>query len=171
MAQFRTFIRLRILGAMPTYRLRAWYLRTLGAQIGSNVRIHPIDLMNADSGFHRLRIGDDCYVGPRVMLDLAGEVWIGHGAVISTRAVILSHDDCGSAHHSPLCQYFAPGKKLTQIGSYTWIGAGAIVLGGSHIGDQCVVGAGSVAKGELEQSSVYAGQPAVLKRRLAAAAP
>jgi len=166
MSPYRIFLRLMLLKWMPSPKLRALYLRNLGAKIGANCRIYSVDFLNLEHGFSRLEIEDDCYLGPGVLVDLAGCVTIGRGAVISARAVILSHDDPGSSHRSPLCKHFPPANKNTHIGSYCWIGAGAIVLGGSTVGEQCVLGAGSVAKGVLEPKSVYAGQPATQRRRL-----
>lgn len=166
MSPYRVFLRINLLKWMPTPKLRAWYLRKLGAHIGTNNRIHSVDFLNAEFGFETLTVEDDCYIGPEVLFDLAGNLTIGQGAVISARAVILSHDDPGSSHNSPLCEYFPPAHKDTHIGRYSWIGSGAIVLGGTSMGEQCVLGAGSVAKGNLEPMSVYAGQPATLRRKL-----
>lgn len=46
------------------------------------------------------------------------------------------------------------------IGNDVWIGADVVILKGTHIGDGCVVGAGSVITGQLENNSIYAGVPA-----------
>jgi acetyltransferase-like isoleucine patch superfamily enzyme len=167
MSPLRAFATTSIFKALPTLRLRAWYLRKLGAKIGSNTRIHPIEFMNAESGFGGLIIGSNCYLGPGVLIDLAGEICIRDGAVISTRAVLLSHEDPGASHGSPLCKYFPPSKRTTLIGTHCWLGAASIVIAGTEIGEQCVVAAGSVAKGTLQPFSLYAGQPATLKRKLA----
>jgi len=160
------FLSTTISKSMPTPRLRAWYLRRMGAQIGTNSRIHAIDFVNAECGFEGLRIGSDCYIGPGVLIDLSGEVRIDDGAVISSRAILMSHDDPGSAHQSPLCAHFPPARRTTLVGRYCWLGVGSIVLAGSEIGDQSVLAAGSVARGKLEAHGLYAGHPAMLKRTL-----
>lgn len=165
------FITTSLFRALPTLRLRTWYLRKLGAKIGSNTRIHQINFMNAEFGFKRLTVGSDCYIGTGVLLDLAGEIHIADGAVISARTILLSHDDPGSSHNSPLCNYFPPEKRTTLIGGYSWLGAGSIVIAGTKIGEQCVLAAGSVAKGTLEPFSLYAGQPAKFKRKLVQSTP
>jgi len=46
------------------------------------------------------------------------------------------------------------------IGDNVFIGLGAILLPGTRIGNNVIVGAGSVVKGELLSNSVYAGVPA-----------
>lgn len=166
MSQLHAFITTSLFRALPTVRLRTWFLRQLGARVGTNTRIHSIDFMNAELGFKSLVIGSDCYIGPGVLIDLAGQIRIADGAVISTRTILLSHDDPGSSHKSPLCKYFPPAKRTTLIGGYSWLGAGSIVIAGSEIGEQCVLAAGSVAKGTLQSFSLYAGQPAKFKRKL-----
>jgi acetyltransferase-like isoleucine patch superfamily enzyme len=47
-----------------------------------------------------------------------------------------------------------------KIGSNVFIGYGAIILPGTVIEDNCVIGAGSVVRGVVPQNSVAAGVPA-----------
>jgi acetyltransferase-like isoleucine patch superfamily enzyme len=171
MSPLRAFIVVSCFKALPTIRLRAWYLRKLGAKIGTNVRIHSIDFMNTEVGFDHLIIGSNCYLGPGVLIDLAGEMRVMDGAVISARTILLSHDDPGASHNSPLSKYFPPSKQSTVIGKNCWLGAGSIVLAGTEIGEQCVLAAGSVAKGILRPFSLYAGHPARHKRQIPSSIP
>ncbi len=46
------------------------------------------------------------------------------------------------------------------IGSRVFIGAGAIVLPGATIGDDCIIGAGSLVAGDIPSNSVAVGNPA-----------
>ena len=50
--------------------------------------------------------------------------------------------------------------KEVVIGKNCFIGCNAIILKGTHLGDGCVVGAGSVVSGEFPANSVIAGNPA-----------
>lgn len=72
--------------------------------------------------------------------------------------MILAHDYSYSVCH---CIGELPRKQcVTKIGSNVFLGMNTIVLMGAHIGDNVIVGAGSVVHGELESNSVYAGNPA-----------
>ncbi|MEX2639750.1 MAG: sugar O-acetyltransferase [Balneolales bacterium] len=46
-----------------------------------------------------------------------------------------------------------------RIGSDTWIGGGAIILPGTVIGSQCVIGAGSVVTRDIPEQVFAAGNP------------
>lgn len=88
---------------------------------------------------------------------------------MSINAIILTHD------WSFLRRYKA--RKITPptldrqlfdkqafrpvfIDDYSLIGAGAIVLPGSHIGKYCIIGAGAVVKGTIEDYAIVVGNPA-----------
>lgn len=47
-----------------------------------------------------------------------------------------------------------------MIGEDSFIGAGAIILPGTTIGKSCIVGAGAVVKGIVQDHSIMAGNPA-----------
>lgn len=53
-----------------------------------------------------------------------------------------------------------------EIGRYAWIGANSIILKGSKIGDNSIIGAGSVVSGEIPANCLAAGNPARVIRRL-----
>lgn len=54
-----------------------------------------------------------------------------------------------------------------EIGQGVWVGTGATIIGPCTIGDHAVVGAGSVLPpGEYEGGCLYAGNPAVFKKKI-----
>ncbi len=56
-------------------------------------------------------------------------------------------------------------KKPVHIGQNVFIGCNCLILKGTEIGDDCVIGAGSVVSGKFEAGSVIAGNPAkVIKK-------
>jgi len=82
-------------------------------------------------------IGNDCLIGPNVQL------------------LAVSHDvdpQCRLAKHNYVDDI--------AIGNNVWLGGGVIVLSGVTIGDNAVVGAGSVVTKNVDEQSFYAGNPA-----------
>jgi maltose O-acetyltransferase len=79
---------------------------------------------------------------------------IGDETVISLGVIILAHD---ASTRRPLgYTRVAP----VAIGARVFLGAGAIVLPGVTIGDDAIVGAGSVVRRDVADGTVVAGNPA-----------
>jgi len=146
--------------------LRARLLSLCGATVGRNVRIYETQFFNLDDGFTNLHIESDVHIGTGCRMDLEGRIYIHHGATISPGVTILTHDNPGSQHNSPLCKHFRPHVDTVEIGAYCWIGANATILAGSRILDRTVIGACSLVNGCLEADSVYVGTPTKKTRSL-----
>lgn len=57
-------------------------------------------------------------------------------------------------------------KKEILIGENVWLGAGSVVTKGSIIGCNTVIGANTVVRGQLDDNSVYAGNPIRFIRKI-----
>ena len=84
---------------------------------------------------------------------------IGKYCKITHGVVILTHDYSRSVlrrvYHEILGE-----AKLTVIGDNVFIGINSIILMGSHIGNNVIVGAGSVVTGRIPNNVIIAGNPA-----------
>lgn len=58
------------------------------------------------------------------------------------------------------------GTKPISIGKNCFIGCNSLILKGTQLGDNCVVGAGAVVCGTFDANSVIAGNPARVIRKL-----
>lgn len=58
------------------------------------------------------------------------------------------------------------GTAPIKIGKNCFIGCNVLILKGSEIGDNCVVGAGAVVSGKFENNCVIAGNPARIIKRV-----
>ena len=65
----------------------------------------------------------------------------------------------------PMWRQKSSAPKPIVIGNDVWIGARVIILGGVHVGDGSVIGAGSVVTRDVEPYSIVAGNPAKLIRK------
>jgi acetyltransferase-like isoleucine patch superfamily enzyme len=140
--------------------LRARLLAVFGAKIGRNVRISECQFINLRAGFSNLTLADDVYIGPGCLFDLEGKVILEKGVTLSPRVSIITHNDPGSVHDSPLTSTYPKIVGSVHIGEYSWIGTGAVILANAELGDRVVVGALALVKGNLSAATVYAGIPA-----------
>lgn len=108
-------------------------------------------------------IGTPEYIQLDAYLDASGGLTLSEGVVISTKVIILSHDWSWLKRVNDIQKYrqrgaFAP----VVIGEDSFIGAGAIVVPGTTIGCNCIIGAGAVVKGQIPDYSIMAGNPATI---------
>lgn len=105
-----------------------------------------------------LTLGDRTFLNDGVNIFCAKRIAIGPDTRIADWCVIYDTD-----FHA-----VAPGAdtliKPVVIGRNVWLGARAIILAGSHIGDHSVIAAGSVVRGNIPPRSVAGGNPAKVIR-------
>lgn len=99
------------------------------------------------------------YIQQDAYLDGSGGLTIGEGVVISTKVIILTHD-WSFLKREKRKDDFTNAYKPVIVGENSFIGAGSVVLPGTSIGKYCIVGAGAVVKGAIEDYSIMAGNPA-----------
>jgi len=139
--------------------MRVWILRMLGATIGKDVVILHALFVNAyHYGYKTLHVGNRCFIGDDVLLDLRGGITLEDDVTVSARTCVLTHMNVGYKTH-PL-QYLYPTKEAQVVcerGSY--IGANVTILSGVVIGKKSVVGAGAVITKYVKEKTVVAGVP------------
>jgi maltose O-acetyltransferase len=145
-----------------TTRTIAPTLRRYGAQIGERVRFRsPLVIHNANlmgSYYHNLRVGNDCYFGRELFLDLQDEIWIEDQVTVSHRVMILTHTDAGTSPLKDSVVTTSQGPVIVRRGAY--IGANVTILEGVEIGESSIVGAGAVVTHSVPPNTVVTGVPA-----------
>lgn len=103
-----------------------------------------------------LRLGRNVFVagGTHLDPDFCWLIDIGDDTVVSLGAMVLAHDA------STRRQTGYTRVARVRIGARVFIGAHAIVLPGVTIGDDAIVGAGSVVRHDVPPGTVVAGNPA-----------
>lgn len=89
----------------------------------------------------------------------AGKLTIGKGCVISSNVFISNVEHSFECIDKGVIEQPLLVKDV-EIGNHCFIGTGVKILSGSRIGDNVIVGAGSVVKGDFPSYSVVAGIPA-----------
>lgn len=129
------------------------------------------------------RIGNGTFVQPPFACDYGSNVSLGDNVFINFNAVIL---DCASVRVGDGTQ-IGPGVQLLaadhprdpqarrdlleaarpiSIGSNVWLGAGAIVLPGVTVGEDSIIGAGSVVTRDIPSGVLAVGNPCRVVREL-----
>lgn len=97
----------------------------------------------------RLSIGNHCFFNINGSITCLEAVEIGNFCKFGNNLVIVDHDH-NFKTTSP--EFLASPIK---IGHNVWVGANVIILRGTNIGDNCVIAAGSVVKGNIPENTIF----------------
>jgi len=139
----------------PTeWKRRSELLRQMFAEVGEGTYIEPP--LHANWAGHHVHLGHDVYFNFNVTLVDDTDIYIGDNTMIGPNCVIAT---AGHPIHPDLRQNGGQYNIPVHIGKNCWLGASVIVLPGVTIGDNTVVGAGSVVTKDLPANVVAAGNP------------
>jgi maltose O-acetyltransferase len=109
-----------------------------------------------------IRLGDRSDIGMDALI--IGPVTIGADVMMGPRCILVSDRHDITDPDVPMnTQGYLPPRPIL-IGDDVFVGAGAVILAGVHIGSGSVVGAGAVVVRDVPAGSVVAGNPAVVVR-------
>lgn len=146
--------------------VRVWLLRMAGATIGSDTVIFDVQFANLyHYGFSRLSIGNRCFIGDQVLLDVRGGVTLSDDVTVSNRTNIVTHINVGYTDH-PLQTMYPTKEEAVVLKRGVYIGTNATILPGVTIGEGSVVGAGSVVTKPVLPGTVVVGVPARFLKKI-----
>lgn len=132
-------------------------------RIGERVHFRSGVVIDAQEG--SIEVGNHVSFNEYSILLGRGGISIGNDVRIAAHAMVVSFDHNFDDLTQPI-RLQGVTKKPIVIEDDVWIGAGAKILGGTHIAKGCVIGANAVIKGKTEPYGIYVGAPArLLKRR------
>ena len=138
---------------------RAAYTRLFKA--GSNLSLgHNVFIYRTHGLQGSVSIGSSVLMADYATVDYSGKVVIEDHVTISEGALVYSHDHDFYALSQRKSNSAIPRETTIQKGA--WIGARAIILPGVTIGNNAVVGAGSIVTHDVKPFTVVAGNPAKL---------
>lgn len=133
---------------------RAALLREMFAEIGDGCYIEPP--LHANWGGRHVHFGKHVYANFHLTLVDDTDIYVGDYTMFGPNVTVAT-----AGHpilpilREQVYQYNMP----IWIGRNCWIGAGAILLPGVHIGDGTVIGAGSVVTKDIPANVVAVGNP------------
>lgn len=118
--------------------------------LGENCRVEtPVSGVRT----HNVIFGKDVIIMPGCLMMSAGGITIDDGAQIAANVQLISNNHDLDRRWIITC-------KPVHICRNVWIGAGATILPGVTVGENAVVGAGSVVTHDVEPNTIVAGNPA-----------
>ncbi|MFT8399992.1 MAG: sugar O-acetyltransferase [Lentilactobacillus diolivorans] len=136
-------------------------LKQMLAGIGENCHIEPP--LHANWGAHHLHLGSGCYVNFNLKLVDDADIYIGNDCMISPNVVMAT------SGHPILPELRMNNYEYNfpiTIGNNVWIGSGTQILPGVSIGDNTVIGAGSVVDKNIPANVVAYGTPCKVARSI-----
>ncbi len=134
----------------------------LGARVSLSGKL-GIAFSRHGPGKPELIVGDGTFLGHECAFLIAERVEIGAACLLAGGVRVQDHDghplDAAARRRGDP----VPPEQIrpVRIGNNVWVGARAIILKGVTIGDNAVVGAGSVVRDDVPANTVVTGNPAV----------
>jgi acetyltransferase-like isoleucine patch superfamily enzyme len=137
------------IGPRATLRIGRW------AWIGdaSKIRVHEGEVS----------IGAKTVMGQECTISAYQHVSIGRECILADRVMLIDFDHGVTEVERPV-RLQGIYKRDVRVGHNVWMGYGACVLRGIQIGDNAIVGTGSVVTHDIPENAVVAGVPARLLR-------
>jgi acetyltransferase-like isoleucine patch superfamily enzyme len=105
-----------------------------------------------------VKIGKDCLLYEAYFSTEPYLIEIGDHVAVSPYVVFNTHDGSAFTLRQQYPDLTVYGR--TKIGNNVFIGAQCIFLPNTEVGDNCIIGAGSVVRGKIPENSVVFGNPA-----------
>ena len=140
---------------------RTAMLKEMFAEIGEGCYIEPP--LNANFGGRHVHFGKWIYANYNLTLVDDTHIYVGDDTMFGPNVIIATAGHpIDPELRSRGLQYNLP----VRIGRNCWLGAGVIVMPGITIGDNTVIGAGSVVTKDIPSSVVAVGNPCKVLREV-----
>lgn len=129
--------------------------------IGDGVVIDSFVKVKPAGGSGDLIIGENCSINSGVVLYIGNGITIGKDCAIGANTTFAPTNHEVRDRSRPIReQRFMPSRGGIVLEDDVWIAANCVLLDGAILRKGCVVGAGSLVRGELPPYSVNVGSPA-----------
>jgi acetyltransferase-like isoleucine patch superfamily enzyme len=132
----------------------------IGPHVSLSAGMAPGQRMETDPV---VRIGDRCSIGRGSCIVGHRSIEIGDDVTTAPYVYVTDQNHSYGDVTTPIGRQW-PVEAPVRIGSGCWLGTGVVVLPGADIGDNVVVAAGAVVRGEIPSRTVVAGAPARVVR-------
>lgn len=136
-------------------------LKDMFASIGENCYIEPP--LHANWGGKHVYFGHDVYANFNLTLVDDAKIFVGNSVMFGPNVVVAT---AGHPIEPQLREQQLQFNIDVHIGNNVWVGAGALIMPGITIGDNSVIGAGSVVTKDIPENVVAVGNPCRVIREI-----
>jgi galactoside O-acetyltransferase len=140
---------------------RAKMLKEMFAEIGEDCYIEPP--FHSNWGGHHVHFGKSVYANFGLTMVDDTHIYVGDYTMFGPNVVVAT---AGHPILPELREKAYQYNMPVHIGRNCWIGAGALILPGVTIGDNTVIGAGSVVTKDIPSNVVAVGNPCKVLREI-----
>ena len=140
---------------------RSKLLKEMFAEIGDGCYIEPP--LRANWGGHFVHFGKNIYANFNLTLVDDTHIYVGDATMFGPNVTIAT---AGHPILPELREQAYQYNMPVHIGKNCWLGAGVIVMPGVTIGDNTVIGAGSVVTKDIPANVVAVGNPCRVMREI-----
>jgi acetyltransferase-like isoleucine patch superfamily enzyme len=110
-----------------------------------------------------VRIGAKTVLGQECTISAFQHVSIGRECIVADRVMFIDFDHGVVEVERPIREQ-GIYKRDVRVGHNVWVGYGACILRGAHVGDNCVIGSDAIVTRDVPDDAVVAGVPARIVR-------
>lgn len=136
-------------------------LKSMFAEIGEGTYIEPP--LHANWGGKHCHFGKRVYANFNLTLVDDMDIYVGDDCMLGPNVVIAT---AGHPIDPELRKRCTQYNAEVHIGNNVWLGAGVIVMPGVTIGDNSVIGAGSIVTKDIPSNVVAVGNPCKVMREI-----
>ncbi|MDB5012127.1 MAG: acetyltransferase with multiple hexapeptide repeat domain [Daejeonella sp.] len=114
----------------------------------------------------QLQIGDNTSISSYCTIYAAFGVYIGKNCLISSNCGISSINHIQNSLIRHVDDENINYSKPVYIGNNVWVGMNACILPGVHIGENSIIGSGSVVTKNVPANEIWVGNPARFVRKI-----
>ena len=140
---------------------RTTLLKEMFAEFGEGSYIEPP--LHANWGGKHTHFGKNVYANFNLTLVDDSHIYVGDNCMLGPNVVLAT---AGHPINPELRERVTQYNADVHIGKNVWLGAGVVVLPGVTIGDNSVIGAGSIVNKDIPANVVAVGNPCRVLREI-----
>lgn len=161
----------RVVNCPPSARIYGLIDRRGGGEVRIGEDCLILGMLVTEAAHSKITVGKNVFIGSNTVLECWGEIIIEDDVQLSYECTLLETDshsqnaqlrrgDLGRHLGSKVHDWSVVASRPITIKRGAWVGTRTVILKGVTIGEDAIVGAGSVVTKDVPARTVAAGNPA-----------